>query len=316
MRLTLSIATWNNREMLADCLRSIERPAADLATETWVVDNASTDGTAEMVRSEFPWVRLLCNRRPMGFSANHNQVLRRAESPYVLLLNDDTVILGDALAHTVQFMENHPEAGAAGCTLLKPDGAAERISQRFPHPLDPIFPRLRRKVDPRRETGDPTEAVEVDRWSGASLMIRREALDQVGLLDERFDPAYGEDTDLCYRIRGAGWRIYRLPGAKVVHYRGQTARREFSDHARRLQEAKFLWYRKHRSRIALFVYRLAVLAASFVQLVACLPLLLLSRRRENALDRIGRLGSRIGATVARSSRTADRMKEESHADKG
>jgi hypothetical protein len=248
-----------------------------------------------MIRARFPSVHLICNERPMGFSANHNQVLRRAAGRYVLLLNDDTAAIGDALARAVRFLETHPAVGAVGCTLLRPDGAPERISQRFPHPLDPIFPWLRRKVDPRETPADGDDAVEVDRLSGACLMVRREALDQVGLLDERFDPAYGEDTDLCYRIKQAGWRIYRLRGARVMHHRGQTARRELADPARRLQEAKFLWYRKHRGAVARWVYRAAVILAALAQIVACLPMMPIPRRRNDASLRVRRLWSRIQA---------------------
>ena len=293
--LTISMATWNNRETVGECLRSVENGLATLSAEIFVVANASTDGTAEMIRARCPSVRLIRNEHPMGFSANHNQVLRRAASRYVLLLNDDTVVIGDALARAVQFMEACPDAGAIGCTLVKPDGAPERISQRFPHPLDPFFPWLRRKVNPTTEPPADVEAVEVDRLSGACLMVRRRVLDQIGLLDEQFDPAYGEDTDLCYRIKKAGWRIYRLPGARVTHYRGRTARREFPDRARRLQQAKLFWYRKHRSRAALWLYRSSVVVASLVQIVVCAALCLSPRRRNDAHQRIDRLWNRIRA---------------------
>jgi len=292
--LTISIATWNNRDLIGNCLRSIEGELSHLPAEVFVVDNASTNGTGGVIRVRFPWVRLIPNARPLGFSANHNQVLRRAAGRYVLLLNDDTVVQPDALVRAVRFLDAHSEAGAVGCTLVKPDGKPERVSQRFPHPLDAVFPRLRQKVDARCEAAAREEAVEVDRLSGACLMIRGAALRQVGLLDERFDPAYCEDTDLCYRIKKAGWRIYRLPGARVVHFRGRTARREFADHARRLQEAKFLWYRKHRSWPALWLYKGAVVVASLGLMVVCSPLLLFPRRR-SARDRLHRLWGRLRA---------------------
>jgi hypothetical protein len=343
--LTISIATWNNRALVADCLRSIRAHPAGAPTEIFVVDNASTDGTAEAIRSEFPDVLLIQNDRPLGFSTNHNQVLRRAAGRFILLLNDDTVVLENALASAVRFMETHPEAGAVGCALLRPDGQPERISQRLPHPLDPLFPSLRNKTGTRKrpekwyrlitctrrrahrsgsaETGcqpvpllaepdlsaatgcqpvplsaEPdrsAEAIEVERWSGAALMLRRETVAQVGLLDEQFDPAYGEDTDLCYRIRQAGWRIYRLPAARVIHRRGQTARRELADPVRRLQDAKFRWYRKHRSRAQLWLYKAAVILASSAALFAHVPALLLAGRRGDSRARIARSWARIRA---------------------
>ena len=294
--LTISIATWNNRDLVALCMRSILEGLGDLKARIVVVDNASTDGTAEMIRAEFPQVELLCSDQPRGFSANHNRVLRRAAGRHVLLLNDDTVVIGDALVRAVAFLDGHPPAGAAGCTLVRPDATPERISQRFPHPLDPIFSGLRRKVRPD-DAAVRGDAVEVDRLSGACLMVRREALDRVGLLDERFDPAYGEDTDLCWRIKQAGWRIYRLPHARVIHRRGATAKRELPDQAYRLQAAKFRWYRKHRSRPALWVYRSAVVIASAAHLLFSLPRLLAPGARPAATARIRRLCARLQASL-------------------
>jgi len=294
--LSISIATWNNRDLVADCLRSIEANRADLALEMFVVDNASTDGTAALVRERFPGARLIENAWPLGFSANHNQVLRQAAGRFVLLLNDDTIVPGDALRQAVRFLEAHADVGAVGCTLLRPDGTPERIAQRFPHPLDPFFPGLRAKTT---EDDEAAEAVEVERWSGAALIVRRAVLERIGLLDERFDPAYGEDTDLCYRIRQAGWRICRLPRARIVHLRGRTARREFgAEQARRLQEAKFRWYGKHRGRGARLLYRTSVAAVSLAQIAAGVALLALPHRRSEAGVRVRRAGARLAAALS------------------
>ncbi len=291
--LTVSIATWNNRERAEECLRSVAESLRGIHAEIVVVDNASTDGTAAMIHEQFPQVAVLRNERPLGFSANHNQVLRGARGRHVLLLNDDTVIVGDALKQALDFLESHPDAGAVGCTLLRPDGTPEAIAQCVPRPMDPLFPRLRRKVSAKDEAARGAEAAEVERWSGACLMIRRAALDPVGLLDERFDPAYGEDTDLCHRIRRAGWRIYRLPGARVIHYRGQTARREFHDQAYRLQRARILWYRKHRSRADLVLYRAAAVVAIVWGLLSCA--VQLPFRRGDTRARINNLRERLRA---------------------
>lgn len=296
--LTVSIATWNNRDLVAGCLASVIESAGDLSDEVIVVDNASTDGTSEMIAERFPGVLLIQNERPMGFSANHNQVLRRANGRFVLLLNDDTIVVEDALLRAVRFLEAEKDAGAVGCTLVKPDGTPERVSQRFPHPLDPLLPSLRDKVPANEQaaTVDSAGAVEVDRLSGACLMVRREVTEQIGALDVQFNPCYGEDTDFCLRIKRAGWKIFRLTGARVIHHRGQTAKREFADQARRLQEAKYRWYRKHRSRASLLVYRAAVTLASVWGLVRCVPVLLSPSRRETARAKIKRLSARLAAS--------------------
>lgn len=295
--LTVSIATWNNRELLTKCLSSIKSQIRKLRGEVFVIDNASTDGTAEMIRTRFPWVQLIVNSAPMGFSSNHNQVLRRAAGRYVLLLNDDTVVMPGALVEAVEFMEDDHEAGIVGCKLLRPDGRPERVSQRFPHPLDPIFPWLRDRIDWSIEAKMPRGGVEVDRVGGACLLVRRQALDQVGLLDERFDPVYGEDIDLCYRIKKAGWKVYRLTAARVIHYRGQTIQREVANHQFRLQQAKFLWYGKHRSRSALWINRGAVAVAAIALLIVCLPQILIPNRAPRARARINRAWARLRACL-------------------
>ncbi len=241
------IVTYNVREFLEQALRSVERASAGLTVETWVVDNDSADGSAEMVREQFPDVRLLANEENVGFAVANNQALRQAAGRYALVLNPDTILQEDTLRQLVAFMDAHPDAGAAGCRILNPDGTFAPESRRaFPTPAvafyriaglsrllphSPTFGRYNLTYLP------VDEVCEVDALSGSCMMVRREAILQdgdpaeaaeapraAGLFDEAFF-MYGEDLDWCYRIQQAGWRIYYTPDTQIVHYKGESTKK-------------------------------------------------------------------------------------------
>lgn len=224
--LSILIVNWNTRELLAGCLHSVYADVGDLALEVVVVDNASRDGSAEMVREQFPQVRLIANHENVGFARANNQAVRESAGRYVVLLNSDTEVRPGAWAALVDFMDAHPEAGAAGPYLLNADGSLQPSC----HPvltsgrefwrllfLDRIAPRAMYRME-RWDTRQPRQ---VEVIKGACLVLRRTALDQVGLLDERYF-MYTEEMDLCYRISQAGWLLYWVPQARVVHYGGAS----------------------------------------------------------------------------------------------
>lgn len=231
MDLTISIVNINLKDMLRDCLKSIYENTREVDFEVYVVDNASTDDSVEMVRSEFPGVKLILVDTVQGFAANHNQVLRVGLGRYLLILNNDTVVMPGAFDCIVEFMDEHPEAGAVGGKLLNADGSIQSSCWRgFPSisaafidafylgKLMPSNKFVQRFEIPLFELN---KVLEVDHLSGACLAVRREVLDQVGLLDESYF-IFLEETDWCYRIRKAGWKISWIPDAQVVHYGGQT----------------------------------------------------------------------------------------------
>ncbi len=243
------IVTYNVREFLEQALRSVERASAGLAVETWVVDNDSADGSAEMVRERFPEVRLIANQDNPGFAVANNQAIRQAGGRYLLVLNPDTILQEDTLRTMVAFMDAHPDAGAAGCRILNPDGTFAPESRRaFPTPavafyriagLSRLFPRSPR-FGRYNLTHLPADRVcEVDALSGSCMMVRAAAVrpeaddaagsaiphaPPAGLLDEAFF-MYGEDLDWCYRIQQAGWRIYYTPDTQIVHYKGESTKK-------------------------------------------------------------------------------------------
>ena len=273
--LSIIIVNWNTRELLAECLESVVRgqesgaggleseglipDPRSLIPEVLVVDNASTDGSAAMVRERFPWVRLIENRENVGFARANNRAIRESTGRYVLLLNPDTVVRPDALSALVCFMAAHPEAGAAGARLINPDGSLQVSAQPFPtlgrelwrllhmdafHPFS-AYPRTRWRS---------SESVAVDVVQGACLMVRRTALAQIGLLDPDYF-MYSEEVDLCKRIRKAGWRIFWVPQATVIHWGGQSSRQVPEAMFLQLYRAKTLYFRKQHGRWQAGLYK-------------------------------------------------------------
>lgn len=248
--LSVVVVSWNTRELLAACLGSLFA-APKPALEVWVVDNGSGDGSREMVARDFPAVRLIANADNLGFARANNQALERARGRHVLLLNSDTRVVDDALARLVAFLDDHPEAGACGPRLLNADGSLQRSGRDFPGfgaavlALIPLPRALRAALAPRVERRDPERLAEVEDLTGAALCVRRDALDEIGLLDPGFF-FFGEDVDLCWRLERAGWKRFYVPEARIVHVlAGSHARR--SARTRHLtQRAYVRLMRKHR----------------------------------------------------------------------
>lgn len=271
MDLAIITVSYNIRDLLADCLDSalagLER--SGLAGEIWVVDNASSDGSAEMVRRRFPAVHLLAHDENVGFAAGNNLALQELDlgtgtgPRHVLFLNPDTRVLGDALGAMVRFLDGTPEAGAAGAALVHGDGSFQHSAFAFPGLLQifldffPLHPRLlESRLNgryPRRlyRAGQPFP---VDHPLGAALMVRGEALAQVGGFDERFF-MYCEEIDLCRRIRAAGWQIYNVPRAQIVHLVGQSTSQVRDRMFVALWRSRFLMFEKHEGAVFLRVAR-------------------------------------------------------------
>ncbi len=219
--LSVVIVAYNVRELLLACLRSLEGEQAEIL----VVDNASQDGTAEAVRALGSEVQLIANADNEGFARANNQALRRARGRYLCLLNPDTEVRPGALTRLQAALEESPELGIVGPRLLNPDGSLQSAGLRFPTRADlaaGAVPWGRRARLPGKAGRVVPEVIECDWMLGACLVIRRELLEQVGLLDEAYF-MYGEEKDLCYRAKQAGWQVACVPEAEVVHHGGQSA---------------------------------------------------------------------------------------------
>ena len=257
MRLSIVFLNYNTRDLTRQALNSVLAAAEGLAVEIFVVDNASVDGSADMVAEEFPQVKLICNEANVGFAAGNNVALRQVTGEYVLLINTDTIVRRDALRTMVEFLDAHPEAGACGCKILDPDGTLQLDSRRgFPTPLaafckmsglSRFFPKHPLIAHYHMTYLDPEQTAEVEVLSGSCMMVRKAAMDQVGLLDESYF-MYGEDIDWCYRFHQAGWKNYYVPTTSIIHFRGESGRGVPLRILYRKSRAMSIFVNKHMAR--------------------------------------------------------------------
>ncbi|MCS7251714.1 MAG: glycosyltransferase family 2 protein [Anaerolineae bacterium] len=255
--MSVIIVSWNVWEWLASCLASLEGALGALKGEIILIDNASIDGTPKRVREAFPEVRLLINPVNQGFSAANNQGMAIAQGRYFFLLNPDTWVLDRAIELLVAFADGHPEAGAVGPQLLNPDGTVQSSRRRFPTFWTALFestwwqPYAPHGILQRYYMLDRSddETQEVDWVVGAAMLVRREAVEQVGPMDEGFF-MYAEEMDWCRRMRAAGWKVFYHPQAKVIHYGGRSSDQVPAVQHLAFQQSKIRYFRKHHGRMA------------------------------------------------------------------
>jgi N-acetylglucosaminyl-diphospho-decaprenol L-rhamnosyltransferase len=255
--LSVVIVSYQVRGLLERCLASLGNYRSPLSLEVLVVDNASPDGSAEMVRDCFPAVHLVANAENRGFSAANNQALRQARGRYVMLLNPDAEVEPGALDALVRFMDSHPRAGACGPKLVYGDGSLQYSAFMFPSLAQiyfDLFPANWRLLESRlngrypRKLYSAARPFPIDHPLGAAFLVRRAVTEQVGLLDEDFF-IYAEEIDWAWRIRRAGWEIWCVPGAEIVHHEAQSTR-QFRDRMFvELWRARFHFFRKHYSHL-------------------------------------------------------------------
>ncbi len=229
---TIVIVNWNTREMLRNCLASIFDQTRRATFEVIVVDNASGDGTVEMIQTGFPRVILIANPENRGFAAANNQAIRQGRGRAILLLNPDTIIQDGAIDKCLDYLAAHPEIGALGPKVFWPSGERQSSVFRFPGLLNMLLD-VTHLPDicsehwfwnrTRYAGSDWDQPREVDVVAGCFLLVRRQIVEQVGALDEEFF-MYGEEAEWCYRIKQAGWRIVYFPGARIIHIWGGASR--------------------------------------------------------------------------------------------
>ncbi|KEQ27933.1 glycosyltransferase family 2 protein [Paenibacillus tyrfis] len=263
MDLSIIILNYNTRELTLNCLKSIYFSETTYTYEVILIDNNSRDNSVEAIQEAFPSVHLICNDVNVGYSKANNQGMRVARGRYVLLLNSDTVIQPDTLHTMIQFMDQHENIGAAGCKVVLPDGTLDKACRRgFPTPsasfyyafgLSKIFPDNPKFNQYQLTHLDQDKDYPVDCLVGAFMMVRKEAIDQVGMLDEQFF-MYGEDIDWCYRIKQGGWNIYYYPYTQIIHYKGASSRRKPFKIIYEFHRAMYLFHQKHyRMNYSFFV---------------------------------------------------------------
>jgi GT2 family glycosyltransferase len=251
--IAVAIVSYNTREHLRNCLATV---LTETASETVVVDNASSDGSVEMIRSEYPWVVLCANRTNDGYGGAANQAIARCDAPYILLLNSDTRLCAGALQALSAYLDQQPQVAVVGPRLVNPDGTLQASCYPFPTPLhifaeESALGRLIRYIPGLRRhylrTWPHTHARTVPWVLGAALAIRREAFEAVGGFDKSFF-MYFEEVDLCYRLRAAGWQVHFAPVAMIEHIGGASTRQRSSAMARQLFASAAHFYQRHYSR--------------------------------------------------------------------
>ena len=262
--LSIVIVSWNVRDLLRRCLQSVvteARPSpddgvfciGDWEVEILLVDNASTDGSSEMVRDEFPQIQLIANDENRGFTAANNQGLALSQGRHLLLLNPDTEIVGDALETMIDYAQANGEVGALGPRLLNTDGSPQSSRRRFPTYSTALIESTvvqewwdDNHILSRYYMADtPEDAIQTVDWVvGACLLVRRQAYEQVGGLDEGFF-MYSEELDWCRRIKNAGWEIVYLPTATIIHHEGRSSEQVVPARHIYFQSSKVRYFRKH-----------------------------------------------------------------------
>ncbi|HZO89921.1 MAG TPA: glycosyltransferase family 2 protein [Chthonomonadaceae bacterium] len=269
--LSIAIVNWNTRDLLLGALASIYDAPPAFPFEVIVVDNASSDGSAEAVAARFPQVCLIANSGNEGYARGNNQAMERARGTYILLLNPDVLLPPGGLERAVAFMEQHPEAGALGVRQVHPDGRWQRSVRGFPSPLavlwelaclSRLFPGSRVFGAYRMTWFDYAHTAEVDQPMGTFLLLRRAVMEQVGLLDEDF-PIFFNEVDWCLRCKRAGWKIYFTPDVEIVHYGGASTAQVGAAMAWESRRSLLRFYAKHYRAPWFWPLRWLIAAASW-----------------------------------------------------
>jgi GT2 family glycosyltransferase len=240
--------------------------------EVIVIDNGSSDGSAEMIKKEFPVVNLIVNEENRGFAAANNQGMAIAQGRYVLLLNSDTIVLDNVISKTISFADNHPEAAIVGCMVMNPDKSLQPTCFMFPSILNmllsasylyKLFPKSKFFGREQMSWWDRNDVREVDVVTGCFMLVRQEAIKQIGTMDEQFF-MYADETDWCYRFRQAGWKALFTPDAKIIHLGGASSKSLRAEMILQTRASILLFFQKHRST---FSYYLACVAFSIHALI-------------------------------------------------
>lgn len=271
--LSIIIVNYKTKQLTLQAIESVYQSHIDFQLEIILVDNASTEkGLEEELKERFPQVHFIASDHNEGFSKANNKGYLVATGRYILLLNSDTILEKDTLQIMVDYMKEHPSVGVSGCKVVLPDGSLDRACKRgYPTPMASLYYMLGlHKIFPTHakfnqyQLGhlDPDQEHSVDSLVGAFMLLRREAIEEVGLLDEDFF-MYGEDIDWCYRIREAGWEIKYYPKTSILHLKGASSKKKPVKIIYEFHRAMFLFYNKHyRQKYPFYVTALVYLGIS------------------------------------------------------
>jgi hypothetical protein len=285
--LSIIIVNYNVKEFLQNLIHSIEKASSTITKEIIIIDNASDDGSVDFIQEKFPFVKLTANLKNLGFGKANNIGLKEARGKYILLINPDTIVAEDTFESMIQFFENNPDAGLAGCKILNPDGTLQPACRRsFPGPwtsftkvsgLSTLFPNSKIFARYNLTYLDENQTYEVDAISGSFMMMRREVYEKVGGFDEQFF-MYGEDLDFCYRVQTAGYKVFYVHSTQIIHYKGESTKRSSLDETKVFYTAMHLFVKKHLSSSLLvsLILRSAIVVRSVFAFLGVRKLIILS----------------------------------------
>lgn len=280
MKLSVIIVNYNVEYFLDQCLSSVRKALANIDGEVFVVDNNSIDGSNNMVNKKYPEVKLIANKKNVGFSIANNQAIKKSTGEYVLLLNPDTVVEHDTFEKVISFMDGHPDAGALGVKMV--DGAGNFLPESkrgLPTPstafykmfgLSSLFPTSKRFARYHLGNLDKDKIHKIEILPGAFMLLRKEAIDKTGLLDESFF-MYGEDIDLSYRIIKAGYSNYYYPETRIIHYKGESTKKGSVNYVLVFYNAMVIFAKKHftqkNAKLFTFLINIAIYFRAFLALL-------------------------------------------------
>ncbi len=268
--LSIIIVSYNVSGFLQNCLKSIIAAKIDHVFEIIIVDNNSTDESSSLIRREFPAITWLQNVKNLGFAAANNQGINQSKGQFILLLNPDTEVSSGSIEALLQVMLDDPSVGACGSKLVNPDGSLQLSCYPFPtlgneiirlHHLEKLFPLTQYPMD----QWDKSFTYPVDNIQGASLLLRKSALNEVGLLDESFF-VYTEEVDLNYRLKKAGWKNVYVPNSVVVHFGGQSTKQNKTEMFLELYKTKIQFFRKHYGATKTTLYKIMLFETSLLRI--------------------------------------------------
>lgn len=264
MDLSVVIVNYQTFELTKNTINSIFEYSYPFSLEVIVVDNASSDDSLSKLKDYFKdKVKFIASAENNGFAAGNNQALNVSQGKYVLLLNSDTIVWEDTLESIYNYMEKHTDVGACGCRVLLENGELDKACKRsFPNVKNSFFrlfhiPTNSEDDDYNLDNLPDGEIYEIDCLTGAFMFIRKTALDEVGFLDETFF-MYGEDIDLCYRIKQAGWKIVYYGKSKITHLKGASSKKQKSKLIYEFYRAMYIYYNKHHAKESLFIVNIVV----------------------------------------------------------
>jgi GT2 family glycosyltransferase len=272
--ISIIIVNYNVKEFVLNLLESLKKAVINISTEIIIVDNASDDGSVEAIKEKHPNVKMIVNKKNVGFGAANNQAFEIASGNYFLLINPDTIVKENTLTEMIRFFEANSQVGIAGCKVLNPDGTLQLSCRRgFPGPwtsftkvmgLSKLFPKRKLFAKYNLTYLNENETYEVDAVSGAFLMLRKEVYEKIGGFDKQFF-MYGEDLDLCYRAQSEGFKVYYVHSTEVIHYKGESTKRSKIDETKIFYDAMHLFVKKHfsTSLIVEIILRTAIIFRKF-----------------------------------------------------